>query len=359
MAVSNVNFQTGVNFQEGAQILSPLIQEIADMVEAEVGLKDEAAKFGFTMGDVLTPSGVITSMVWPEYLPEITEDGETPILTLTQGYDKGYEMKTYGGRLKTTKLFLEWLKKAQTLQGADSSVKAELNKFKDGIVRLMRSSKRTINREITNTLAKGFSITSAFWPGSAGGDGVSLFSAVHPVKSEPGVTYSNLRAAALSAVELEAAIQAYKTGVKAPSGFRIDTPDTFTLLVPRALETAARKILNSSGDQAGLWAGTGSNANLMNVFSFQGSKVELVVLDMLGETDKAGGKIGGANADAMWFLLNKSYALEYGAFRIFTLWSDEIETWYDNNTKSTFTDLTCHWGVDFYNPEAVMGYPGA
>ena len=90
------------------------------------------------------------------------EDGETPILTLTQGYDKGYEMKTYGGRLKTTKLFLEWLKKAQTLQGADSSVKTELNKFKDGIVRLMRSSKRTINREITNTLAKGFSITAAF-----------------------------------------------------------------------------------------------------------------------------------------------------------------------------------------------------
>lgn len=71
-------------------------------------------------------------------------------------------MKTYGGRLKTTKLFLEWLKKAQTLNGADSSVKAELNKFKDGIVRLMRSSKRTINREITNTLAKGFSITAAF-----------------------------------------------------------------------------------------------------------------------------------------------------------------------------------------------------
>ena len=359
MAVSNVNFQTGVNFQEGKQILSPLITEIADMVEAEVGLGDEAAKFGFTVGKVSTPDGVITSMVWPEYLPEINEDGETPLLVLTQGYDKGYQMKTYGGRIKVTKLFLEWLKTASTLQGADSSVKSELNKFKDGIIRLMRSSKRTINRELTNVLAKGFSVTAAYWPGSAGGDGVSLFNAAHPVKSEPGVTYSNLRAAALSAAELEAAIQAYKTTVKAPSGFRIDTPDTFTLLVPRALETTARKILNSSGDQAGLWAGTGSNANLLNVFSFQGSKVELVVLDMLGETDKAGGKIGGANADNMWFLLNKSYALEYGAFRIFTLWSDEIETWYDNNTKSTFTDLTCHWGVDFYNPEAIMWFPGA
>lgn len=161
MPISNVNFQSGVNFQEGAQILSPLIQEIADMVDAEVGLKDEAAKYGFTVGEVLTPSGVITSMVGPEYLPEISEDGEAPLITLTQGYEKGYELKGYGASTKTTKLFIEWLKKASTLQGADSSVKAELNKFKDNMVRLMRSSKRTINREFANLLAKGFGTPTA------------------------------------------------------------------------------------------------------------------------------------------------------------------------------------------------------
>lgn len=359
MTVSNVSFQTGVNFQEGAAILSPLIQEIANMVEAEVGLKDEAAKFGFTMGQVLTPSGVITSMVGPEYLPEMGEDEEAPLLTLTQGYEKGYELKTYGGAFKVTKLFLEWLKKASTIQGADSSVKAELTKFKDNVVRLMRSSKRTINREIANVLAKGFSVTAAYGPGSAGGDGVSLFSASHPVKSESGVTYSNVLAGALSSTNLAAGIQSYKTAIKAPSGFRLETPDTFTLMVPRALETAARVILNSSGDSAGMFAGTGSNSALLNQFNFEGSRVELVVLDMLGETDKAGSIVGGANAEAMWFLLNKSYALEYGAFRVFTLWNDEIETWYDPKTSSTFTKLTAHWGVDFYNPEAVMGYPGA
>lgn len=358
MAVSNVNFQTGVNFQEGAQILSPLIQEIADIVDAEVGLKDEAAKYGFTVGQVVTPNGVITSMVWPEYLPEINEDGEAPLITLTQGYEKGYELKGYGAATKTTKLFIEWLSAAKTMNGVDSSVSIELNKFKENMVRLMRSSKRTINREFANLLGKGFSVTAAFWPWSASPDGVALFSASHVVKSD-GSTYSNLRAAALSANELEAAIIAYKTTVKAASGFRIDTPSMFTLLVPRALETTARKILNSSGDQAGIYAGTGSNANLLNVFSFQGSKVELVVLDMLGETDKAGGKVGGANADAMWFLLNKEYALEYGAFRIFTLWNDEVETWYEPKTSSHFTKLTSWWGIDHYNPESIMGYPGA
>lgn len=218
----------------------------------------------------------------------------------------------------------------------------------------MRSSKRTINREFANLLAKGFGTpTAAFGPGSPSPDGLSLFNAAHVVKSD-GTTYSNLLASAFSSVALEAAIQSYKTTVKAASGFRLDTPDMFTLLIPRALETAARKILNSSGDQAGLWAGTGSNSNLMNVFSFQGSKVEIVILDMLGETDKAGGKVGGANADAMWFLLNKAYALEYGAFRIFTLWSDEIETWYDPKTSSSFTKLTSWWGLEHFNPECVM-----
>ena len=129
-------------------------------------------------------------------------------------------------------------------------------------------------------------------------------------------------------------------------------------MVPRALETAARKMLNSSGDQAGMWAGTGSNSNLGNVFSFQGSKVELQVLDMIGEPDGKGGVIGGANGNAMWFLLNKPYALEYKAFRVFTLWGDEVESWYDPRVSSSFTKLTCHYGVDFYNPEAIMGYPG-
>ena len=63
MAVSDVKFVTGLSFAEGAAILSPLIQEIASQREAQVGLDDEAAKYGFTFNDVLTPSGEITSMI--------------------------------------------------------------------------------------------------------------------------------------------------------------------------------------------------------------------------------------------------------------------------------------------------------
>ena len=65
-------------------------------------------------------------------------------------------MKGYAGAFKATKVFLEWLKVAKTMQGADSSVKTELSKFRDNMVNLMKASKRTINMEATNVFVKGF-----------------------------------------------------------------------------------------------------------------------------------------------------------------------------------------------------------
>ena len=279
-------------------------------------------------------------------------------MTLLQGYTKSYAMDTYTIRHKVTKVFLEWLKKGAHMNGVDSSVAKELQSFKEAIERMVDGSMLTLNELITRVFADGFSVTSAFGAGSASPDGVSLFSASHVIK-KTGATFSNLIAGALSAATLETAIQNYKTQIKTANGYRVKTPDVFDLLVPRALETTARKILNSNGDQAGVYAGTGSNANLLNVFSFQGSKVRLTVLDMLGEQAEDGTVIGGANADAMWFLMNKEYALKYKAFRIFRLWDNEITMYKNDETGSLWTQLSTHYGVDHYNPEACMGYPGA
>lgn len=355
---SNVNFQTGANFGEGSQILSPIIQEIANQTEAQVGLEVESAKYGFVVGDVLTPGGEITAMVGPEPLQEVDEDGIVPLVTLLQGYTKSYAMKTYGLKHKCTKVFYEWIKRGAQMVGADSSVAAELNKFKEAVERLVAGSTLTLNIQIAKVLGNGFSITAAYGAGSPSPDGVALFSASHVVK-KTGATYSNLCTGALTATTLTSSIQQYKTAVYTPNGYRIKTPDVFDLLVPRALETTARQILNSGGDQAGVYAGTGNNANLLNVFSFAGSKVRLTVLDMLGEVDETGTKVGGANADAMWFLMNREYALRYKAFRVFRLWDNEIKMWQDEETDSFFTKLTAHFGVDHYNPEAIMGYAGA
>lgn len=61
--MSNIDFKVGANYAEGSAILAPTIQEIANQTEAQVGLANEADKYGFVMGDVLTPTGEITSMV--------------------------------------------------------------------------------------------------------------------------------------------------------------------------------------------------------------------------------------------------------------------------------------------------------
>ena len=353
MAVSNVVFQTGANFAEGQAILSPLIQEIANQSEAQVGLESQAEKFGFVMGDALTPKGEITAMVGPEPLRKIDEDAIAPIMTLMQGYSKGYAMDTYSIRHKVTKVFVEWLKKAQFLNGVDSSVAAELGKFKEAIQNMVYGSELTMNELITRTFTDGFSVTAAYGAGAASPDGVALFSASHVVK-KTGATFSNLATGALTATTLESTIQAYKTVIKTPNGYRMKTPEIFDLLVPRALETAARKILNSGGDQAGVYAGTANNSALLNVFSFQGSKVRLTVLDMVGEVGMDGSVIGGTNADTMWFLMNKEYALKYKAFRIFRLWDNEITMYTNDETKSMFTDISMHVGVEHFNPEACM-----
>lgn len=357
---SNVVFQTGANYAEGAAILSPLIQEIANQSEAQVGLESQAEKFGFVMGDALTPKGEITAMVGPEPLREIDEDGIAPLLSLMQGFTKSYAMKTYAIKHKVTKVFLEWLKKGAHMQGVDSSVATELQSFKEAIDRMVKGSKLTLNELVTRTFTEGFSVTAAFGPWAASPDGVALFSASHVIKKTGGL-YSNLIPAGsfLTATTLETAIQSYKTVIYTPNGYRIKAPEIFDLIVPRALETAARKILNSGGDQAGVYAGTGSNANLLNVFSFEGSKVRLTVLDMIGEVGMDGSIIGGANADKMWFLMNKEYALDYKSFRIFRLWDNEITMFKNDETDSLFTKISCHFGVEHYNSEAVMGFAWA
>jgi len=354
-----VNFNTGsANYAEGKSLLSPLIQEIVDQTIEQVGLDEELEKYGFVRETPLTPDGIITSMVGPELLAQIDEDEEAPVITILQGFEKGYTLKTFAGQHKITKVFKKWIEQGAQISGADSSVKAELNKLKDAVVRLTQGRILTINALVAKTYGNGFSVSTAYGPGSASPDGAALFSASHIIKKTGG-TYSNLASGALTAITLEAAIVSHKLTLRSGNGFRIKTPEVFDLLVPRALEITARKILNSTSDQAGLYAGTGSNANLLNTFMFQGSKVKLVVLDMLGQPDKDGSVIGGANADTMWFLLNRELALMVKAFRLFTLWDNEVTMYENEATSSTFVKLDSHFMTEHFNPECIVGYAGA
>jgi len=354
----SVTFVTGSNFEEGKKILSPVIQEIINTTDAQVGLSDMSSVMGFVPSVILTPEGVIESTVGPEPLRKKTEDGLAAKMIMMTGWSKGYGLEEFALKYSCTKLMRKWIEQGAQIQGADSSVKAEINKFKDGVENLVKGALLTRNTLMTQVFTNGFASTStnpAFGAGSLMGDGEYLFSATHKIK-KTGKTFSNIIGGAFSAAQLETEIQAYKTTHYAPNGYRIRTPDVFTLYVGRALETTARKVLNSSGDQAGIYAGTANNANLLNVFSFAGSKVKLVVLDMIGEDDGNGGTIGN---DAMWFLGDADYNREFKSFRYFTLWDNDLSMWIDNDTGHLINQFDLCIGVDAFNFEGIRGYAGA
>jgi hypothetical protein len=353
-----VTFNTGANLAEGKSLLARNVQEIVNATEAQSGLEDNMSKLGFVLEPIVLVDGVITSMVGPEPLKEVAEDGVAALASVMEGWSKGYKLKEYMLKHKCTKVFSKWLDtyNGGLLSEVDSSVKTELNKFKDEIQQLVYGNILTRNQVMADVFALAGVGTEAYGPGSLLGDGQPLVSTAHVVK-KTGAVFSNRMPAgsALSATTIEAAIQSYKTVIRMPNGYRVRTPEIFTLAVGRAQETTARKILNSGGDQAGVYAGSGSNANLLNVFSFQGSKVRLEVIDEFGQPREDGSIIGN---DAMWFLINTEFATRYKAFRVFSLWDKEITAYKNDETGSYNTIISTYFTADAFNAEALIGYLG-
>jgi len=92
-------------------------------------------------------------------------------------------------------------------------------------------------------------------------------------------TFSNyLGELALDSTNLKAGIARIKNDLRLQNGDYIEVPSEYELLVPRALETTAREVLNNGSK----FSADGSNSNKENVFMFEGSRVKLVVIDTIG-----------------------------------------------------------------------------
>jgi len=342
-----INPQTGHFFENSADLLTPTLVDIINQRVAESGYDDEFMKVGFVQEAVFTKDGTITSMVGPEALKEIVEGATAPLINKEQGYEKGFKVKTYARKMVVSKLLSKWIMKNETLDSADNSVQAEIRKLMEDVTFLADGAKLTLNNEGIGVLAKGFTVSQAYGAGSASPDGKALFATDHIIKKTGG-SYSNTGTGALSATTLEAAMQLHKVTIKMGNGRRVRTASVYQLLVPRALETAARKILTADG------LGTGSyDPAQITIFDFKGNKVELIVSDVLGQTDDNGSTVGN---DAQWFLINSGLARQIKAFRVFELYGQEVTTWYDDDSGNFYVKLDMAFGVDHYQPEVVVGY---
>ena len=62
--------------------------------------------------------------------------------------------------------------------------------------------------------------------------------------------------------------------------------------------------------------------------------------------------------DAQWFLINSELARQIKAFRYFSLYEQEVTTWFDDDSGNFYVKLDMAFGVDHYQPECIVGNTG-
>lgn len=338
---------------EGAKILKTTILRILDEQIFSAGLDPVAASLGFISEAVELRDGTYTSMLGTLDLPKLGEFDEFPIINKEQGYEKGYALERHGGAIAISKNLRKWIETYNSSEKVSPTVKTELNKLSNDVQRLVNASKLTRNNKITNILADWFSITNAYWPGSASPDGIALFSTSHVIKST-GATQSNLVSGALTQSTLETAIDQLRN-MRDGKGRKMRRARTYTLIVSSENEKNARRILNDGSNfAASVWGTETNNSITESVFAWDGFNVELLVLDTLNQPS-IDGTVGSAT---MWFVLNKAAALEWEAFRQLTLYNEEMDMYEDKKTKVVFIDVDVSFTADHYQPEVIVGSTG-
>jgi hypothetical protein len=180
-----------------------------------------------------------------------------------------------------------------------------------------------------------------------------LFSAAHPYKVGTEA-FSNLLSTpngALTAITLQDAIDKHKTALRLQNGDRVMTPSVYKLVVSRENAVEARKILNTAGNQVGVYSGAGANAQQLNQFSFNGNIVEVCENGFIGYTKADGSTVG---TDGNWFLLNADGAAMSSAMRFITLYDAEVNVYQNDSNNNTYVSLDLGYSVDHYGLESFI-----
>lgn len=328
----------------GSDLMDPMITKVVDQINLErKGAKAKEA-LGFVDTRPLSSKETYSSVNGVNELPAILENGTKEEIEVSVWPEKGYKIVEYGGKITSSFLFWEWLKKSQTLKGASDDLKAEFVNQAKKSKKLMQAADKGMEYECTKVYTLGFDITSAYWPGSATPKGQPLFSNSHTIFAT-GWTFSNLQTGALSSTTLKEAIQKH-IDIRLENGDRVDQPRTegYTLYVSADNEMAAREILNNGSK----FAASGANSAVENVFMFEGSRVKLEIMEKLGSYDKDGNMIWTKD---MWFVVNKPALKMAEALKFIRLYSPIVKQYMNNETDQSIVDIRNGFAADHYGAE--------
>jgi hypothetical protein len=343
------------NQNEGWKLISANILNIVDEQIFSAGIDPVMDTLGYINETLEIPNGEFTSMLGTHGLEKLGEFDEYPIINKEQGYKKGYEVQRYGSKVAISKSLRKWIDASTSSAKLDPSTKSELSKLSRDVQRLINASKITRNEVATNVFAEGFTSAAAYGAGSASPDGQPLFSNSHVIKSTGATTNDNLVSGALTQAKLEEAIELLRN-MKDGMGRTMKRARSYQLVVAPQGEAAARKLLNEGSKFAASVGGTETNNSITeNIFTWDGFRIELVVLDTLNQPSADGSTIGSAT---MWFVLNREASREMEAFKFLSLYNDEMTMYVDDATKVMYFDLDLSFTCDHYNPECVVGSTG-
>lgn len=246
-------------FDQGDLLYNPGVSNILNVKSADtVAQVNYTAKTGF---------GELKKFGDGEDVPSVLRD---------KSYTTKVIFNSYGGSVEVSKLQIE-----------DRDFGAELDEMKD----LSRSANYSVDKSAMQILNGGFSTTVTVngWDMTWYGDGVPLFSTIHPTTTVGGSTQSNA-----SSTGIILSHDNYEVGRLAldlqqeDNGLALAFSGKHTLVVPLNLEKLAMETLNSE-----LTPESANNA--INVFK---GSVDLISSKFLDSTN------GGSNT--RWFIINKA-----------------------------------------------------
>lgn len=355
---TQVIFNNGITFAAGkADLLVPELVSLFDQNITSAEFPEGIiAKMWYVTDNPFNPNQTYSYTYGAIELDEVDEGALTPLLTTGKGKEKGFTVKSYRNKIPVTKEMADWLEKSGSLAGADSSVKQAFATFARNYKALIKWGIKKKNIQATKVFVDGLNGV-----GTTTANGQQLFSTAHPFLQGISIasTFRNVLGGsfgtqdkALDATHLQHALNLHKTGLRLNNGDRTMRPTKYNLMCGYGLETTARWVLNDGS----MYAGTGSNANLLNTFNFNNNMVELVANPVIGMYDKTNVQVG---LDTHRYLVNSEAAQEAGAMRHIILNPGELTTWIDEDTGTRYVKFYESYAFDHYGMEAyVVGSKG-
>lgn len=362
MSTSDIVLNNGLTFEgKAGTTLDSLILETVDFDNIMPDFKKYSALLGYTETPLLNPSQTFAAKSAPVGMSNVSETGLKKQMDFKFKPKKGVYQQEVGGVFTISYLMTQWIRKVAKLQDAPAEVQAHLIDVAEQTRDLIMSYDIRKAEDLVKVLTAGFSVTASNGPGSATPKGNPLFYASQPYgvtgtaisgtfsNTVTGAVYTNV---ATGTAQLQAALDLIKA-TKDDNGKFIREPNMYKLFVSRTRLVFWKQVLNN-GSQ---FSGQGTNAMQENQFLFDGNKIEIVQLDLLGQPDYNGTVIGSADNA---FLMNPEYIQQTKALRAYNVYAPKVKTYDNDETDEMSTSFRGIFGMDHYGAElGIVGIVGA